>query len=601
MSEERMDTRSPTTTTTTGKKTQNNSNTSDATVQQPKRRVVHPNKKSTTPSHQFISIDVYFNDSGDHCLLDALNPSLTFEQMFKLLVQKRALHLIMTHPIEKNYTLNLKMTSTDSKKVKMKGASSDGYIPIKMEDTLGSSTYSAFCRPIMVLHTLPPIPHESLAKVFGNYLIICTRNPAQLDFDMYNQPIPRFLKLCFSFLSKTGISTVGIFRVSGSVREVDALSKKVDEGLFMPIKPSVDPNSISSLVKMYLRELPEPLLTFNLYEPLKQLFENEDLSENERSIKCRQLIETLPIEHYSVLEHLIAICNLMIKYGNETKMTADTLSIVIGPNIMVPPNLPGDRTEKDNHTATLKDTPIICNVASLMMRNYSQIFHHTSPYDPELKGFDDLSSEEIVLSTKKPSIIKGHLPRAVYHYNNEELPNDMSYELKYVRLIGESLILLANYADVEGDDNVENMFIERELPLDHIKEVVELQESPSLLIKYMFKKQACQIYIVNNHEEYNYEGFTGFISFNRDVNTFHAHLITVMNRYQQYIKKANAEPEKYGIVISKDELRTAKMKKQQRLAGKQETYNTNANNHGDDEFDSDSDDSVTFREEARTD
>jgi len=746
----------------------NNNNTGSSSSQHPR-----PRKKSVNAVHRpRVSIDVYFNSSGmDHCLMDGLDASLTFEQMFAMLVRKRGLNLLMKQPIDKSYSLNLKNAhnpsnsssssnnsssssnnnnnnnnnnnsgnSNNSTSGNNSGSSSShansnsnssgggggDMVPVKMEDQLNSSIYAPFYRPVMVLHLKPEIPHEKLSPIFGNYLVLTSRNPLYCDYDVYNQPLPRFLKLCFSFISKTGMDTTGIFRVSGALRIVEAFKKRVDTNMFLPVKPDVDPNAITGLVKMYLRELPEPLLTYRLYEPLKKIVsigdeeddeeeaedyeydddfdgggdsvedendETDEGSSNNRSSNKRQsqlqsklnqivsssmasisgndsfltsvnvdttdqpelssvgarrsgrrarvrgrisavrrLINTIPLEHYAVLEHLMALCNLMIKYKQETKMTHETLSIVIGPNIMVPPLLP-DQTEDTN--ATLQDTPLICKVASFLILHYSRLFRHNSPYDTELKGYEELSldpnnkshknknssSHSSLSSQSKSSAssskkIRGHLPRAVYHYNNESLANDCQYELRYVRLVGESLVFLNVYAVDTDDENpqrteMDNLYVEREIPFDHISQV-ELIEDPyhSLYITYNFKKVPCSVYISENStssdEADNSAVLNPFLSVtNTSIDTFHAYLTHGMNRYTQYVQLANSEPEKYGVVISKDELRQAQKRKQERqqqLASassietpQSPTQHMSTNGLGECEFDSDSDDSISFR------
>ncbi len=70
----------------------------------------------------------------------------------------------------------------------------------------------------------------------------------------------------------------GIFRISGVKSQVDKLRTQFEEGtptIHMHLRLSgkvvdfnkvEDPNVVSGLLKMYFRELPEPLLTFDLFD-----------------------------------------------------------------------------------------------------------------------------------------------------------------------------------------------------------------------------------------------------------------------------------------------------------------------------------------------
>ncbi len=73
----------------------------------------------------------------------------------------------------------------------------------------------------------------------------------------------------------TGIDTEGIFRISGNKERVAGLKDAFDRGEEVDfIKEKTNPNDISSLFKMFLRELPEPILTYEKYEKWLELHGN---------------------------------------------------------------------------------------------------------------------------------------------------------------------------------------------------------------------------------------------------------------------------------------------------------------------------------------
>lgn len=59
--------------------------------------------------------------------------------------------------------------------------------------------------------------------------------------------------------------TEGIFRLSGSLTVGKELKRKVDLGQIPPFEDGVDVHCLTGLLKQYLRELPEPLLTYRLF------------------------------------------------------------------------------------------------------------------------------------------------------------------------------------------------------------------------------------------------------------------------------------------------------------------------------------------------
>lgn len=72
------------------------------------------------------------------------------------------------------------------------------------------------------------------------------------------------IESCVAFLLEC-VTEEGLFRVPGSASEVRRLKMGFDTGLADLCDRVSDPHAVAGTLKLYLRELPEPLLTFNLY------------------------------------------------------------------------------------------------------------------------------------------------------------------------------------------------------------------------------------------------------------------------------------------------------------------------------------------------
>ena len=82
------------------------------------------------------------------------------------------------------------------------------------------------------------------------------------------QDVPKILRICTEFIEKHGIVD-GIYRHTGLQSNIQRLRNAFDEEKFAEINQEVyvnDVHSVSSLLKMYFRELPNPLLTYQLYQ-----------------------------------------------------------------------------------------------------------------------------------------------------------------------------------------------------------------------------------------------------------------------------------------------------------------------------------------------
>ena len=92
-----------------------------------------------------------------------------------------------------------------------------------------------------------------------------------------------------------------------------------------------DVHSVSSLLKLYFRELPDPLCTYKAYE---DFLEAAKLPEDLRLSAMRQVLSTLPKENFRTLEYLMRHLHKVSLKGNDTGMTAKNLAIVWAPNLL---------------------------------------------------------------------------------------------------------------------------------------------------------------------------------------------------------------------------------------------------------------------------
>ncbi|XP_042312142.1 protein FAM13B-like [Sceloporus undulatus] len=68
--------------------------------------------------------------------------------------------------------------------------------------------------------------------------------------------IPLIVKHTVGYLEEFGLNHKGLFRISGSAVKIKALKKKYDEGEEVDLVNEGDVDSIASLLKLFLNELP---------------------------------------------------------------------------------------------------------------------------------------------------------------------------------------------------------------------------------------------------------------------------------------------------------------------------------------------------------
>lgn len=141
------------------------------------------------------------------------------------------------------------------------------------------------------------------------------------------------LELCVCALWELGMREEGLFRVAGGASRVRRMKLSLDSGCFSPPLQIEyrDVHVIASALKSYLRELPEPLLTYQLYE---EWFKTVKLPTEEQRLEAmNHVLHRLPASNYDNLRYLIKFLSELSK-NPMNKMTSSNIAIVIAPNLL---------------------------------------------------------------------------------------------------------------------------------------------------------------------------------------------------------------------------------------------------------------------------
>ena len=77
--------------------------------------------------------------------------------------------------------------------------------------------------------------------------------------------VPPIVIRCVQEINSRGLSVQGIYRVSGAKQRIDRLSQAFENGPDLVDLTNIPPNVIADVLKNYMRQLPEPLLTFRYF------------------------------------------------------------------------------------------------------------------------------------------------------------------------------------------------------------------------------------------------------------------------------------------------------------------------------------------------
>ncbi|XP_006975808.1 rho GTPase-activating protein 31 [Peromyscus maniculatus bairdii] len=148
------------------------------------------------------------------------------------------------------------------------------------------------------------------------------------------QDVPYVLKSCAEFIETHGIVD-GIYRLSGITSNIQRLRQEFGSDQCPDLTREVylqDIHCVGSLCKLYFRELPNPLLTYELYEKFTEAVSH--CPEEGQLARIQNVIQELPPPHYRTLEYLIRHLAHIASFSSKTNMHARNLALVWAPNLL---------------------------------------------------------------------------------------------------------------------------------------------------------------------------------------------------------------------------------------------------------------------------
>ncbi|XP_068834983.1 rho GTPase-activating protein 44 isoform X5 [Capricornis sumatraensis] len=142
------------------------------------------------------------------------------------------------------------------------------------------------------------------------------------------------IEACVTMLLECGMQEEGLFRVAPSASKLKKLKAALDCCVVDVQECSADPHAIAGALKSYLRELPEPLMTFELYDEWIQASNIQD--QDKRLQALWNACEKLPKANHNNIRYLIKFLSKLSEYQDVNKMTPSNMAIVLGPNLLWP-------------------------------------------------------------------------------------------------------------------------------------------------------------------------------------------------------------------------------------------------------------------------
>lgn len=143
--------------------------------------------------------------------------------------------------------------------------------------------------------------------------------------------IPPIMLACTDFLTTPEcLETEGIFRRSANAAQIKELQAKINAGEQIVFDVG-DVHIAAVILKSFLRELQEPVMTYDLFEEVVSF---QDIPKEDRDDFVKRVVNKLPEQNYAVLKHLVEFLSLVMDSSCLNKMTSSNLAVVFGPNLI---------------------------------------------------------------------------------------------------------------------------------------------------------------------------------------------------------------------------------------------------------------------------
>uniref|UniRef100_A0A1A7WI68 Rho GTPase activating protein 27 n=2 Tax=Iconisemion striatum TaxID=60296 RepID=A0A1A7WI68_9TELE len=147
--------------------------------------------------------------------------------------------------------------------------------------------------------------------------------------------VPSFVDKCIKAVETRGLDIDGLYRVSGNLAIIQKLRYKADhEELDLEDGQWEDVHVITGALKLFFRELPEPLFPYSHFDNFVSAIRNPDYKAKFSLI--HDLVKSLPAPNHDTMDLLFGHLQKLINCGEENRMTVQNVAIVFGPTLLRP-------------------------------------------------------------------------------------------------------------------------------------------------------------------------------------------------------------------------------------------------------------------------
>ncbi|KAM9743951.1 rho GTPase-activating protein 25 [Menidia menidia] len=198
--------------------------------------------------------------------------------------------------------------------------------------------------------------------VFGKSLVDTVTSEQRFGPHM----VPILVQKCVEFIKEHGLNEEGIFRLPGQDNAVKQFRDAFDAGERPSFPSDTDVHTVASLLKLYLRELPEPVVPWTQYQDFLDCTNQMDPSSKEGWEMLEKQVALLPRINYNLLSYVCRFLFEVQRHCKVNKMNVENLATVMGVNLLKP--------QIEDPFTMMKATPQIQKLMTVMIRQHEALF-----------------------------------------------------------------------------------------------------------------------------------------------------------------------------------------------------------------------------------
>ncbi|KAM9716719.1 rho GTPase-activating protein 22 isoform 3-T3 [Menidia menidia] len=177
---------------------------------------------------------------------------------------------------------------------------------------------------------------------------------------------PLLVEQCVDFIRERGLDEEGLFRMPGQANLVKELQEAFDCGDKPLFDSNTEVHTVASLLKLYLRELPEPVIPFSKYEDFLTCAQLLAKDEEEGVQELEKQVSILPLPNYNLLKYICKFLDEVQSHCNENKMSVQNLATVFGPNIL--------RPKMEDPVTIMEGTSLVQHLMTVLIREHDRLY-----------------------------------------------------------------------------------------------------------------------------------------------------------------------------------------------------------------------------------